>query len=123
MRGGVNRHARLLQPGSEPTEHFLNELRESGLVFERSIELALIIRDWSELDDPTLKRFLSVYPKARILEIHSRKISIYWRGICFRSGFLACGSISSSPFNRSLWILRLHRRRSRYGDKAFAAYN
>ena len=56
----------LLQPGSEPTEHFLNELRESGLVFERSIELALIIRDWSELDDPTLKRFLSVYPKARI---------------------------------------------------------
>lgn len=63
---GLTAMLAFLQPGSEPTEHFLNELRESGLVFERSIELALIIRDWSELDDPTLKRFLSVYPNARV---------------------------------------------------------
>lgn len=65
-REGLTAMFAFLQPGSEPTEHFLNELMDSGLVFERSIELALIIRDWPELDDPTLKRFLAVYPKARI---------------------------------------------------------
>lgn len=57
-----------LQPGSEPTEHFLNELRENSRLLERSIKLALIIRSWSELDDPTLRRFLAVYPQARIFK-------------------------------------------------------
>ncbi len=57
-----------IQPGSEPTEHFLNELRENCRLFRHNMELALIIRSWSELDDPTLKRFLSAYPNARIFK-------------------------------------------------------
>lgn len=48
-----------LEPGMEPTEHLLNELREQAeRVAEADLPLVLVISDPSQLDDPTLARTL-----------------------------------------------------------------
>ena len=48
-----------LEPGMEPTEHLLNELREQAeRVAEADLPLVLVISDPAQLDDPTLARTL-----------------------------------------------------------------
>ena len=48
-----------LEPGMEPTEHLLNEMREEReRLAEAGASLLLVVRDESELADPTLSRTL-----------------------------------------------------------------
>lgn len=50
-----------LEPGMEPTEHLLNEMREeSARLAESGAALLLVVRDTAELADPTLSRTLPV---------------------------------------------------------------
>ena len=50
-----------LEPGMEPTEHLLNEMREeSARLAEAGAALLLVLRDEAELADPTLSRTLPV---------------------------------------------------------------
>ncbi len=49
-----------LQVGAEPTEHFLNEVRERKAALE-GVELVLILRNKGEEQDPTLRRLMDSY--------------------------------------------------------------
>ena len=57
-----------LEPGREPTEHILNELREAAEGFARRREQCqiLLVREQGG-GDPTLDRALEVLPQARVL--------------------------------------------------------
>ena len=57
-----------LEPGREPTEHILNELREAAGGFARRREQCqiLLVREQGG-GDPTLDRALEVLPQARVL--------------------------------------------------------
>ena len=59
-----------LEPGMEPTEHLLNELREQAeRVAEADLPLVLVISDPAQLDDPTLARTLPTLTGATIRPI------------------------------------------------------
>ena len=56
-----------LEPGMEPTEHLLNELREQAdRVAESGLPLLFVISDPSQLDDPTLARTLPTLENAQV---------------------------------------------------------
>ncbi len=57
----------LLEPSREPTEHILNELRESAPALEASgCGLCLVVEDFSHRQDPTLQRALQALPGAQV---------------------------------------------------------
>ena len=57
----------LLEPSREPTEHILNELRESAPALEASgCGLCLVVEDFSHQQDPTLQRALQALPGAQV---------------------------------------------------------
>ena len=62
LAGSGKGHAAIvsfLEPGMEPTEHLLNELREhADRVAAAGAPLVLVVRDEESLDDPTLSRTL-----------------------------------------------------------------
>ena len=56
-----------LEPGMEPTEHLLNELREQAVrVAESGLPLLFIISDPAQLSDPTLARTLPALENVQI---------------------------------------------------------
>ncbi|WP_317367901.1 transglutaminase domain-containing protein [uncultured Tyzzerella sp.] len=56
-----------LHVGMEPTEHLLNEIRESSDKYNNeNINTILILRDIKDLNDPTLTRTLKVVPNLNI---------------------------------------------------------
>ena len=56
-----------LHVGMEPTEHLLNEIRESNEKYnDKNINTILILRDIKDLKDPTLTRTLKVVPNLNI---------------------------------------------------------
>ena len=56
-----------LEPGMEPTEHLLNELREQAdRVAESGLPLLFVIADPSQLDDPTLARTLPALKNVQV---------------------------------------------------------
>ncbi len=62
---GHNTVFAFLQAGAEPTEHFLNEVRERKDALT-GLELVLILRNWGEKQDPTLRRLLDAYPGVQL---------------------------------------------------------
>lgn len=62
--------AAFLEPGMEPTEHLLNELREeAGRLAEAGTALLLVVRGPAELSDPTLSRTLPVLEDAMSVRV------------------------------------------------------
>ena len=56
-----------LEAGREPTEHILNELRESAQVFEAAdCALHFLLESPEQEGDPTLQKTLPLLPKARL---------------------------------------------------------
>lgn len=56
-----------LHVGMEPTEHLLNEIRESSDKYnDENVNTILILRDIKDLSDPTLTRTLKVVPNLNI---------------------------------------------------------
>lgn len=56
-----------LHVGMEPTEHLLNEIRESASKYnDENVNTILILRDIKDINDPTLNRTLKVVPNLNI---------------------------------------------------------
>lgn len=56
-----------LEPGREPTEHILNELREAGRGLSAgNCSVSMVLEDFSKAEDFTLKRTLRELPQAKL---------------------------------------------------------
>ena len=56
-----------LEPGMEPTEHLLNEMREQAVrLDDAGAPIVLTVRDAEELADPTLARTLPALPRTTV---------------------------------------------------------
>lgn len=56
-----------LEAGREPTEHILNELRESAVAFQKTgCPLCLVLEELSQREDPTLGKTLQALPWAQL---------------------------------------------------------
>ncbi len=72
----------LIEPGQEPTEHFLNELLDAKTaILESGARIQLLVGSEAKLDNPKLKRALAEVPGAELLVGYDEAVLLKWRSL------------------------------------------